>query len=303
MTKRQSTLPAHAGLTLVGMIYGANYFLVKQVFNENHSALAVLAIRCLFGTLLFWIIYRAFFYEKIRERKDYYRLALCALFGVSINMTFFLSGIERTSEVHASVLMVTTPLFVLLAALILKQETFGVRKIVGLGISFVGAIALIVRGADTIQQHESDILGDLFITINAASYGLYLVLLRPLILKYKTITIITWVFTFGSIPNILIGLPDLTQMDFAGMSMEAAGGIVYLVIFTTLVAYFINGWAMNRVPSSAVGVYIYLQPVFVAILAVILQVTDINVEKLMYIILIFIGVYIVNVRGRPARKS
>ena len=43
--------------------------------------------------------------------------------------------------------------------------------------------------------------------------------------------------------------------------------VVYIVVFPTIVAYFLNIWALKRVSPNLVAVYIYLQPLFTALVA------------------------------------
>lgn len=290
-------------MTTVAIFYGVNYFTLKSVFEEGHSNFAVLALRCIFATTFFILFHTFAIKEKIKSGRDYLMLALCALFGVSLNQTLFLWGLKETSSVNAAVLMITTPIFVFLVAWLLKEEKITPRKLLGLFISFVGAAMLIVSGSDeSMKISGASISGDLMIIGNAASYGIYLVIVRPLVLKYNTFTIVKWLFIFGSIPNIAIGMPDLMVMEFSKMSTEAWIGVAWLLAFATVGAYFLNAWSMKKVPSSAVGVYIYFQPVFVTLFSVILSKGDIDWIKLQFILLIFAGVYLVTSTGKIGRR-
>lgn len=294
MNIRPSFVKAHLALIAVALFYGINYFTLKGVFNENYDSFALLAIRNIAGVSFFALFHYLFIKEKIKDRKDLGRLALCALFGISINQIFFLWGLSNTSKVHSSVLMITTPVFVFLVARLLSQETISLRKVMGLLLSFAGAVILILLGSKAGgSTDDSTITGDLMIMINAASYGVYLVLVKPLVVKYNTFTIIKWIFIFGAIPNISLGIGPLMATDFSHLSFNAAFGIGWLVIFATFGAYFLNAWAMKQLPASSVGVYIYVQPVFVTLGAAILGSGEVNVEKIIMILLIFAGVYLV----------
>lgn len=289
-------LKAHLALAAVAIFYGVNYITLKPTFEEFNS-FEILGLRCVIATTVFLVYHALAVKEKIKDRKDFWRLAACALFGVSINQTFFLWGLSETSSVHSSVLMISSPVYVFLIAWFLKQETINLQKLIGLGISFGAAAALVVYGSGGEEAGKGpSVFGDMLISINAASYALYLVLVRPLIQKYSAFTITKWIFVLGSIPNITIGAFFFEPEHFLNISDQALGGIIFLILAATIGAYFLNAWALKSVPSSSVGVYIYLQPVLVTILSSILGLGEVNLLKISFILLIFAGVFLVTTR-------
>lgn len=299
MKNKYPSLTAHLALGTVALLYGINYFTLKRVFEEGVSNFAILSLRCLVGVIGFVLFHQLVIKAKMPERKDMLRLALCGLFGVAINQTFFLWGLSETSRVNAAVLMITTPVFVFALAALLRHERFTWIKLAGLVLSFSGAVGLILTGAsESIKISGASIGGDLMIMVNAASYGIYLVIVRPLIMKYNVFTIVMWIFVFGSIPNILLGMPDLLVTDFGAMSGDAIFGIVFLIAGATFGAYFLNAWAMKRLPSSAVSVYIYVQPVLVTVLSAFLNLGEVSLINIQFILLIFAGVYLVTMRRK-----
>ena len=159
----------------VAIFYGVNYFTYKIAIDDGLNNFEVLGVRCFLATGVFVLFHSIFIKEKIRERKDYVRLAICGFFGVSLNQTFFLWGLSRTSPVHASSLMIMVPIFVFVLALLTRQEAPRIGKIIGLVVAAGGAYLLVtLRGKD--NAATGDLLGDLFIIINACSYASYLVL-------------------------------------------------------------------------------------------------------------------------------
>ncbi len=293
----RSLVQAHLALSAVALFYGVNYITLKPVFTEGFNSFEILGLRCLIAVTVFGLFHAFVIKEKVNDRKDLLRLAVCALFGVSINQTFFLWGLSETSPVHSSVLMISAPVWVFVIAWFLRQERINFQKLVGLVISFGAAVALVLSGnSGDPTGNEPSAFGDMLITINAASYALYLVLVRPLIQKYNAFTITKWIFIFGSIPNIVIGAFFFEPEHFQNISNQALGGIVFLVIAATLGAYFLNAWALKAVPSSSVGVYIYLQPVLVTLLSGILGLGEVSLLKISFILLIFAGVFLVTTR-------
>ena len=130
--------------------------------------------------------------------------------------------------------------------------------------------------------------------MNAASYGIYLVLVKPLMQHYRAATIIKWVFLFGFFMVLPFGWPEFSTTDWSVIPPSIWLAIIYVLVFTTFVAYMLNAWTLRYVNSSVVGIYIYLQPVFATIVATLWGQDQLTLEKLLYSLLIFAGVYLVS---------
>lgn len=260
-SSREKTL-AHLALLSVAIIYGLTYFVVGVVFTQI-PPLGTVALRAVFAVIFFGILSRWVVRERIRDRQDYIRLFFCGMTGIALNQAFFFWGLSHTTPIHGAVLMTTSPLFVFIAAFALRTERLSPLKILGLIMAFIGALTLTVKGQD-IGLAPNMLLGDAMILLNAASYGVYLVLVRPLMQKYQPLTIVFWIYVFGAMFNIPAGLPDLLTVSWGGLTSTVWLALGFVLLFLTAGTYLLNGFALSKLPSSAVGTYIYLQPVFVA---------------------------------------
>jgi drug/metabolite transporter (DMT)-like permease len=74
--------------------------------------------------------------------------------------------------------------------------------------------------------------------------------------------------------------------------------VAYIVLFATVVCYYLNSWALARVPPSTVAVYIYLQPLIAFVLAPLLLGEKVSPRVVVASGLVFAGVAIVTRRSR-----
>lgn len=290
-------ISAHAALATVALIYAGNYFIAKEVFQELSPAGAV-ALRTGGSALIFYVI--ATFtglLQKIDNRADLIRIVACALFGAVLNQNFFFAGLDRTTEVNAAVIMTTTPVMVFLVSVMLRTEKLTWVKIAGLGIALSGAIILSMNGR-SVSLGTDTLTGDLLILANASCYAVYLVLVKPLMSKYNVLTIMTWLLGLAAIVNVPFGIPDIMAAEWHSMSAMTYWGIAYLIIAVTNLAYGLNAYGLTRVSPSAVGVYIYLQPVIVSVLAAFLPNKDITWVQLLCMLLVCVGVGLVAYRKK-----
>lgn len=288
-----SNLKAHVALFCVALIYGANYTIAKEVMNKEFiQPLGFIMLRVVSATILFWIFQRSFIHEKV-DRKDLGLLALCGLFGVSINQMFFFSGLKLTQPIHAALIMTTAPILVLVTSAIITQERITLKKIVGIVLGMVGAIYLIGSGKE-VHFSSNQMLGDFMILVNATSYSVYLVIVGKMMKKYNALTVITWVFTFGCVFVVPFGFNQVLKIEWNTFSKSIWIAVVYVLLFTTFLAYLFNAYALKIVKPTVVSIYIYLQPLLAGLIAIIWSKDEFTVEKMLAALLIFSGVYLVS---------
>lgn len=293
------TLPAHIALLTVNMIYGANYLVAKGLMPDVIGPSGFILLRALGAVLLFWLI-KLFVKEKIK-RADIWRLVACGAFGVAINQLLFFNGLNITSPINASIIMTSNPILVLVIASVILKERITKLKLTGVTLGAIGAITLILTSSKEANS-TSSILGDTFCFINAVSYGIYLVMVKPLMAKYKPITVVSYVFAFGSLFVLPFGFKEFTEVSWATLSKGHVLSMIYVVVGTTFLAYLLNIFALKHVTPSIASSYIYLQPVMAALFGFLFfhfasgfpSPGVITPTKIICTVLIFAGVYLVS---------
>lgn len=290
MNKR---LLAHIALFAANLIYGINYTVAKDVMPDFIEPLGFIFLRASGALLLFWLCYRLFFYEKI-ARNDMFKLMLCGLFGVAINQMLFFEGLNLTTPINAAVIMVTNPILVLIMGALLAAERITKRKMLGITLGATGAISLITYGG-AVELNPNHFWGNIMVLINAASYGVYLVMVKPLMEKYKPITVISWVFLFGFLFVIPFGWTDFQSIQWSQMPSDVLYKVAFVVMGTTFMAYLLNIYGLKTLNPSTVSTYIYLQPVLASMVAILAGSDSLSPIKIMAALIIFGGVYLVSV--------
>lgn len=283
---------AHLALLTANIIYGINYSMAKIALPEYVKPLGFIFIRVSIAMILFWILHIFFVREKIKI-KDIPLLFICGIFGVAINQLFFFKGLAITTEINASLIMITTPILVLLMSHFIIKEKITISKIIGITAGAAGAFLLIAFGKSFTFGSETS-LGDFFILVNAASYALYLVLVKPLMKKYHPLTVIKWVFLFGFTVAGVAGYNEFQDIEWQTFTWKVWVSIGYVVIATTFIAYLLNIFALSKVNPSLVSIYIYSQPLIASIVAISIGNDTLTPVKTIAAVLIFAGVYLVS---------
>lgn len=290
------TAQAHIALFVAQVLYAVSFVLAKDVTQNYVPPFGLVVFRAAGAAILMWTTQLLFIKEKA-EKKDILKMALLAIFGVAINQTLFLTGLHMTSPISAAIMMITTPILVLIIAAIVIRERITMLKTAGVLIGFSGAAVLMyTSGLD--NGNEDNVLGDLFVLINALSWGTYLVLVKPLMQKYHTITILSWVFTFGFFLVLPIGYSQASQVHWSVFDGKGWFEFLFIIIGTTYLAYILNTYALKALSPSVVSAYIYLQPVLTAMLAISMSKDHLSWYKCASALLIFTGVYLVSMQPK-----
>ena len=278
-------------------MYGANYVIAKGLMPGVVGPNGFILLRAIGAVSLFWMISLAR-RERI-AKKDFIRLAFCGLFGVALNQLIFFNGLMLTSPLNAPVIMTTTPIIVLiLSAIVLKEKVYP-AQVIGVLIGAVGSVFFIL--SNKAGGYASGI-GDLYILANAASYSVYLVLVKPLMRTYRPITVISWVFSFGLI-YVLIWFPssqEVAAVSWTNLTTYEILQILFVIVGVTFIPYLLNVFAMKRLSPSIAAVYIYLQPIMAMFFVYLFSIFglrdytgDLSWMKGLFALMIFVGVYLV----------
>jgi drug/metabolite transporter (DMT)-like permease len=288
-------------LSITAIIYGVTFTIAKEVMPLHIKPYGFILLRVSGATAIFWFI-GLFVKAKKIEKSDYTKILLAAFFGVGLNMLTFFKGLSLTTPISASVMMVTSPILVLIFSSILLKEKLIPRKIIGVIIGLVGAVILIVYGNSSDDSASNRNLGNLLVFINAASYGLYLVLVKNLVVKYNPIVFVKWLYLFGLIFVTPFGLQELTEVQWQVMPTSIYVKAGFVVVFTTCITYLFNLFALTKLKPTTVSVFIYLQPVIASIYALFVGSDSLNTVKISATLLIFFGVYLVTKQAHKSTK-
>ncbi len=285
---------AHLALLGANMIFGVNYVIAKGIMPDYLEPRAIILLRVLFATAIFWIVDIFSPTEKV-AKKDLLRLAFISFFGVALNQILFFEGLNLTTPINASIIMVGVPILVLVFSHIIIRDKLTGNKIIGIILGFVGAAYLILQGG-SFSLSSDTLLGNTFVFINASSYGLFLVLVKPLMKKYKPITIMKWVFLFGLLYVTPVSLNVSMQANYNAIPIKIWFSIGYVILFTTVFAYFLNNFSLKVISPTVNSAYIYLQPVIASIVALWFGKDQLLLEEIVAAAFIFTGVYFVSFR-------
>jgi drug/metabolite transporter (DMT)-like permease len=286
------SLKGHIALFLAQIIYALNYSIAKDLMPEYMDPMSIVFFRVTGAAILFWIL-SLFVKTQSVSRHDLKRMAWLSIFGVVINQVFFIYGLSLTTPINSSIIMISNPIMVFVFTLILFKVRITLTKIAGLGLAITGAVMILLYQGNFEMGSETR-AGDLMTFINSISWAIFVVLVKPMMEKYNTVTAMRWMFLFGSLYMIPLGLPDALLVDWQHMNPYAWFAIGFVVVATTFLAYLLNIYGLVGLSANTVSAYIYLQPFLASLFAIALGRDELTPTKVLSGILIILGLYLVN---------
>lgn len=260
------------------------------------SPFVVTELRIGGAMILFWI---TSFFQKPEHvsHKDMMSLFIASLLGIVFNQGCFIFGVSLSSPGNASIITTSMPLWAMvLAAIILKEPITG-KKVLGIAAGAAGALLLILGSGNQVQAASTSgglaVWGDLLVLSAQLSYAFYIVLYKDFVSKYSFATIMKWMFTYAFICTLPFSAGDLWRTDWMDLQWMETIGLCFIVIGSTYFSYMLVLIGQKRLRPTVAGMYNYIQPVVACIVAICWGMDSFNLTKMLAVIMIFGGVYLV----------
>ncbi|MBC7936920.1 MAG: DMT family transporter [Rhizobacter sp.] len=290
----KTTTKAHLALLGTNIFFAMNYTAIKYIVNGGFAKpFGLNLFRVGVSSVLLWLLFFIKPSKVVIQKKDIGRFLLCALLGITINQLLFVKGLSLTYSIHASLLMLTTPILITIMAAWILKEKLTAFKITGLALGIGGAVILISSGKNSGNANDV-LLGDILVILNAIAYTFYFILVKPLMQRYNPIAIIRIIFTIGFFMMLPFCWQQYSDIDFFSFTPQAWVAISIITFTGTFLAYLFNVYGIKILGASMAGTYIYSQPFFAAAIAVIFLNEGFTWMKILAAACIFLGVYLTN---------
>ena len=293
-TTKNGALP-HIALVAVQLMFGT-WPIVGKVALRSMSSTSLVALRVVGAAVAFMLLQVKLGQLRKIPKRDLAWLVLCSFLGVTLNQLLFVKGLALTTVINATLLGTTIPVFTLVVSIAFGYDKISLRRTLGIALAASGVIYLVdPLRADFSAQTNT---GNLLILTNSLLYGAYIAVSKDLFKRYGALNVITWMFCIGSLVMLPFGAYALTGDKLQTVPASVWIAVIYIILFPTVVAYYLNAWALTRVSPSTVATYIYLQPLIAFGLAPLILGESFNSRILIAGLLIFAGVGVVTKRGR-----
>ncbi len=294
------TPAVHAALIAVQVLF-ASLAIVGRFVLPEFPAGALVMIRVIGAGAILVVVNMLRRGQWVTDRRDLLELGGLGLLGITLNQSLFVFGLAHTTAINATILVTTVPVFTLVGAVLLGRERASKQKLGGVALAAAGAVWLI--GPDRISLAPDVTLGNLMILAGMVCYAAYFLLAQRMLGRYDALTVTTYVMLLSILTVAPVGMPALFRLEPSTIRPAIWAGVAWIVAGPTVLTYLLNVWALRRVSSSVVAVYIYLQPLMTAAVApLLLKGETLTPRTAAAGLLIFTGVSFVLLAERSGRR-
>ena len=287
----KSKLKGHIAIFSANILFGLNNPISRSLIPETISPYVLIIFRLLGGMILFWIASFVVYKEKVPP-KDILLFFFAAIFGLTTNQLPFIVGLSMTSPIDASIVVTLLPILSMILAAIIIKEPITLMKTFGVLVGASGALVLIF-GSHSGSVGSGNATGNLLALFAVVSFALYLTLFKSLISRYSSITIMKWMFLFGSIQTYPFCHNSLMTTNFIAFDASVYWRIFYIVVIATFFTYILLPMSQKVLRPTTLSMYNYLQPIVASLAAVAMGLDSFGADKILSAVLVFAGVYFV----------
>ena len=247
----------HLALIAVQILFGI-WPIFGKIVLRSMSSTSLVSLRLVGAAVLFAVVQRRLTPLLKMPVKDIVVLTACSLLGIVGNQFLFVKGLSLTTVINTEILSTTIPVYAIATSILLGYERGSLKTLIGVLLSVAGVVYLVNPFRADLSAHTTT--GNLLILINSFLYALYIVISKNLVGRYGALNVVTWIFLIGSVITVPVGIYSLQRENLAAIGAGTWAAVAFNIVFPTVVAYYLNAWALTRVPPSVVAIYIYLQP-------------------------------------------
>lgn len=289
-------LKGHASMLAANSMWGLMAPLAKFVMIGGAvSSLVMTDLRVFGAMILFWIFS---FFQKPEHvgHKDLMKLFVASLLAIVFNQGSYIFGVGMTSPVDASIITTSMPLIAMILASIFLKEPITGKKILGIAVGASGALLLILgssQASGTTVKGDNPLLGDVFVLLAQCSYAFYFVLFKNFVTKYSAVTVMKWMFTYAFICLLPFSYSSLLATDWLALDGARIASILFVVVGATFLSYILIIVGQKNLRPTVAGMYNYIQPLVATIVAICWGMDSFNLTKVLSVVMIFGGVWLV----------
>ncbi len=279
-------------LTLTTIFWAGNFVLGRAV----KSSIPPISL-AFWRWMLALVILAPFSISHVRSqwpllRQNWRILTLYGVLGVSCFNTFVYIGLHSTTATNALLLNSIIPILILLLSRLLAATRISPRQGVGIAISLTGVLSIVCRADINVFLTLQFNSGDIWILMAAICWAYHTFMLRQRPVDLHPLSFLTSIFVIGLIPLSILYAWELSQGSHFTLSTANVASILYTALFPSVLAFIFWNQAVREVGPNKAGFFLYLMPVFGAILSAVFLGESIRTFHIVGIILIFSGIHL-----------
>ena len=289
--KERKVLQAHLALLGCNIVWACDYPFYNLLLGKYIAPAAMVSASLIVAAALSWLPLLWESRERI-ERKDWAIITIAALLIGVVRKVMMMFGLSRTSPIDGSIIATITPLLVLTVSVAAHIERFTTKKVVGLILGMVGAMAVILTSSAPHHQ-QSELWGNVMMICSGTVTALYMVFFRRLVTKYRISTLLRAIYTISAVAMLPFGIKPMAEVEFSTFSSHLWLATAFVLIVPTYLPNLLLNYSLRFVRPTVSSIYTYVQPLLAVTISVAMGLDHLHLDTLLFALILFTGVGLV----------
>lgn len=286
--KNKGVASAHIALIGCNLVWACDYPFYNLLLGRYISPMAMVCGSLIVAAVLSWIPILWQKRERI-ERGDWPTLIIIALLMGVTRKLLMMFGLSRTSPIDGSIIATISPLLVLLLSVAVGIDRFSTKKIIGLILGGIGAIAVVLTST-TPHHANSELSGNIMMICSGLVTALYMVFFKNLVSKYRITTLLRAMYTISTLAILPFGFKDLINIDFSDMNTPLYLAAAFVLIIPTYLPNLLLNYSLKYLSPTISSTYAYIQPILAVALSVAMGLDKLHADTIIFAGILFAGV-------------
>lgn len=284
-------------IIIAGLFWGSMGIFVRHLNDLGFSSIQVACLRLTTAGILFALIL------LIKDRKGF-KIALrdiplflaLGLVSILFFTCCYFTAIRLMTMSTAAILLYTSPIWVMVLAIIFLKEKFTIQKLIALILAFAGCVLVSGFGG------KVTVVGILVGLGSGLGYGLYSIFGTFALKKYSPYTVTCYTFLIAGLGSIFVADPvDLVSKISSIENKPALFGFVLLTaVVTAVIPFLLYTLGLNMTTAGKAAVLATVEPAAATLFGFFVMKETVGPVAIAGILLVFAAIIVLSLRKKEA---
>jgi drug/metabolite transporter (DMT)-like permease len=265
MSRKQIT--AYFEVTFAVIVWGASFIATKLALRDLEPV-SVVWMRFTIGVAVLGVAAKVRHQVSLPRKQDWLYFTLLGFLGITFHQWLQSTGLQTVQASTTAWVVATTPIFIAILSWIFLREKADGLQIFGIILGAVGVLMVVSNGdVGGLFNGQFGTAGDLLILISAVNWAVFSILSSRGLKIYQPTQMMFYVMAIGWLFTSILFITGGGMADLKHLTWTSFGGICFLGIFCSGLAYIAWYDGLQALPATQIGAFLNIEPLVAVIVA------------------------------------
>jgi drug/metabolite transporter (DMT)-like permease len=265
MSRKQ--INAYIEVIFAVIVWGASFIATKLALRDLNPV-TVVWLRFTIGVIILGLAAKIRQQVSIPVKQDWLYFILLGFLGITFHQWLQSTGLQTVQASTTAWVVATTPLFMAILSWIFLREKLAWLQVAGIVLGAFGVIIVVANGnIRDLFTGNFGTAGDVLILVSAVNWAIFSILSARGLKKYQPTQMMFYVMFIGWLLTTVLFLSSGSVKDIRNLTWTSLGGICFLGIFCSGLAYIAWYDGLQALPATQIGAFLNIEPLVAVLVA------------------------------------